>query len=87
MMTTTLPNQLSLPFGVRIRPKLRLSQVEDLIKQHRIVVPCPSRQTLIRMCEEGVLETPGRTPGLSGWLVYEDSFWQWAGCDAEPLAA
>lgn len=70
--------QLSLPFGVQIRSRLRLSEVERLIEKHRIVVPCPSRQTLIRMCEAGIFETPARHSELSGWLVYEDSFWSWA---------
>jgi hypothetical protein len=61
------------------RTRLRLSEVERLIKQHRIIVPCPSRQTLIRMCEDGTLETPTGEPGRSGWEVYEDSFLKWAG--------
>lgn len=87
MITSPMPIQPTLPFGIHIRPKLRLSQVEDLIKKHRIIVPCPSRQTLIRMCEEGIFDTPTRTPGLSGWLVYEDSFWNWAGADTERIAA
>lgn len=73
--------QNELPLGVVIRPKLRLSEVERLIKKFRIVVPCPSRQTLIRMCEAGVFETPGGQAGSSGWEVFEDSFWEWAKCD------
>lgn len=85
MMNPIMPTQLQLPFGVQIRPRLRLSEVEDLIKKHRIVVPCPSRQTLIRMCEEGIFDTPTRTPGLSGWMVFEDSFWAWAGFDSSTV--
>lgn len=62
----------------QIRPKLRLGEVERLIKKHRIVVPCLSRQTLQNMCEDGTFETAGDRPGRLGWLVYEDSFWKWA---------
>ena len=61
----------------RVRSKLRLSEVERLIKVHRVIVPPPSRQTLANMCEDGTLETAGR-PTAFGWLVYEDSFWAWA---------
>lgn len=67
------------PTDFRPRPRLRLSEIERLIKQYRIIVPCPSRQTLIRMCEQGTLETPTGAPGRGGWEVYEDSFWKWAG--------
>jgi len=58
------------------RPKLRLSEVERLIRKHRIIVPTPSRRTLVAMCEAGELETPTKTPGET-WLVYEDSFLKW----------
>ena len=62
----------------QIRSKLRLGEVERLIKKHRIVVPCLSRQTLQNMCEDGTFETAGDKPTRLGWLVYEDSFWKWA---------
>ena len=62
----------------QIRPKLRLGEVERLIKKHRIVVPCLSRQTLQNMCEDGTFEAAGNKPTRLGWLVYEDSFWKWA---------
>jgi hypothetical protein len=62
----------------QIRSKLRLGEVERLIKKHRIVVPCLSRQTLQNMCEDGTFETAGDRPTRLGWLVYEDSFWKWA---------
>ncbi len=62
---------------IQVRAKLRLGEVERLIRKHRIIVPPPSRQTLIRMCEAGELETAGSQPGRSGWLVYEDSFLEW----------
>ncbi|MBX3294789.1 MAG: hypothetical protein KF762_03675 [Acidobacteria bacterium] len=64
--------------NTRIRTKLRLGEVERLIRKHRIVVPPPSRTTLIEMCEDGTFETPGTSPTRIGWLVYEDSFWRWA---------
>lgn len=70
---------IKLPPNFRPRPRLRLSEVERIIRVHRIVVPVPSRQTLIRMCEEGKFETPPRASTQSGWEVYEDSFWKWAG--------
>lgn len=60
------------------RVKIRLSEIERLIRKHRIIVPPLSRQTLIKMCEEGIFETVGDGPTILGWLVYEDSFWKWA---------
>ncbi|CAN5486610.1 hypothetical protein BH10ACI3_BH10ACI3_23180 [soil metagenome] len=58
------------------RPKLRLSEIERLIRKHRIIVPAPSRRALISMCEDGTFETPRRS-GRMNWLVYEDSFLSW----------
>jgi len=60
------------------RPRLKLREVERLIELHRIITPPPTRQTLIRWCEEGIFETADRGE-RSPWLVYEDSFWAWAG--------
>jgi len=62
---------------IKSRPKLRLSEIERLIEKHRIIVPPLSRQTLIRMCEEGIFETSGSAAGRNGWLVFEDSFLKW----------
>ena len=59
------------------RVKMRLSEIERLIKKHRIIVPPPSRQTLIKLCEDGTLETAGGGPTVIGWLVFEDSFHEW----------
>ena len=59
------------------RVKVRLSEIERLIKKHRIIVPPPSRQTLIKLCEDGTLETAGSRPSPMGWLVFEDSFLAW----------
>lgn len=68
--------------GIVIRPKLRLSEVERLIEKHRIIVPCPSRQTLINWLEDGTLE--GVQSSL-GWLVYEDSFLAWVTGQEAPV--
>jgi hypothetical protein len=62
----------------KIRTRIRLGEVERLIRKHRIIVPPPARNTLIKMCEEGIFETAGRSATRHGWLVYEDSFWKWA---------
>ena len=59
-----------------LRPKLRLSEIEKLIRTHRIIVPAPSRRSLIAMCESGILEAV-IPPGKNHWLVYEDSFLRW----------
>ena len=65
------------PLQMDIRPKLRLSEVERLIKQHRIITPPPSRATLAHLCEDGTFETSGGRATNIGWLVFEDSFWSW----------
>ena len=59
------------------RPILRLSEIERLIRKHRIIVPPPSRRSLMRLCEDGEFETVGDKPKTIGWLVYEDSFLKW----------
>ncbi len=59
------------------RPKLRLSEIERLIRKHRIIVPVPSRRTLISLCEDGTLEAAPRASSHNSWLVYEDSFLAW----------
>ena len=79
--------QPELPLGYMPRTKLSLAEVERLIKKYRIVVPCPSRQTLIRMCEDGTLDTPPGEKRRSFWTVYEDSFWLWANDGQMDLAA
>ena len=59
------------------RPKLRISEIERIIRIHRIIVPPLARRTLIGMCEDGTFETaPRRTP-RANHLVYEDSFLKW----------
>lgn len=84
LMSYLAPNQHELPFGVRIRPRMTLYEVEQKIKRHEILVPCPSRQTLIRMCEDGTFE--GKLD-RGRWEVYKDSFWAWAGYDQKKMAA
>lgn len=69
--------QIQRPLQTKIRPKLRLSEIERLIKQHRVVVPPLSRAALVNLCENGTFETAGRQPTKLGWLVFEDSFWTW----------
>jgi len=56
---------------------MRLSEIERLIKRHRIVIPPLTRETLRRMCEEGIFETATAGPRKIGLLVYEDSFKAW----------
>lgn len=64
-------------FDDKTRTKLRLAEVQRLIKAHRIIIPPLSRRTLTNMCEQGVFETVGNSPTKMGWLVYEESFWKW----------
>jgi hypothetical protein len=58
------------------RPKLRLSEIERLIKKHRVLTPVPSRRILVGWCEDGTFETAPHRTG-EPWLVYEDSFLNW----------
>jgi hypothetical protein len=59
------------------RPKLRLAEIERLIKKYRLIVPPPSRQALHKLCQDGTLETSTTSPTSFGWMVYEDSFLEW----------
>ena len=60
-----------------VRPKIRLAEVDRLIRRHRVIIPPLSRATLIKMCEDGTFETAGGEATNLGWLVYEDSFVRW----------
>ncbi len=62
---------------IQQRTRLRLSEVERLIRIHRIIVPPLSRRTILRMCEEGTFETAPRSPPSRVHLIYEDSFLDW----------
>lgn len=59
------------------RAKMRLSEIQRVIRKERILVPPPSRTALLGLIEDGTLETAGDAPTRFGWLVYEDSFWRW----------
>jgi excisionase family DNA binding protein len=61
-------------FGFPVQPALRLREIETILKQTRVVVPVPSRPTLIMLIETGILE--GYKMGRA-WLVYETSFHKW----------
>lgn len=61
----------------KLRPMLRLGEIERIIRKHRLIVPPPGRSMLLRLCEDGTFETVGTAPTKLGWLVYEDSFWKW----------
>lgn len=74
----TNSNHMEQLLRLTLRPKLRLTEIERLIKKHRIIVPPLSRATLVNMCEDGTFETAGTRPTTIGWLVFEDSFWKWA---------
>lgn len=69
----TIQQTLDLP----LRTKIRLSEIERLIRKHRIIVPPLSRRALVAMCEDGTFETAKRTSPGQCWLVYEDSFLDW----------
>ena len=64
-------------FGFKVHPKLRLCEIEQILRQTRVIVPVPSRSTLIKLIEDGTLK--GLMPSHSqfGYLVYEDSFQEW----------
>ena len=61
-------------FGFTPRPVLRLSRLEEILRQTKIIDPPPSRQTLINLIADGTLE--GKKTSL-GHVVYEDSFKEW----------
>ena len=66
------------------RPKLRLSEVERLIRLKRIIIPPLSRRKIVAMCEDGTLEHAPRRSDREHYLIYEDSFLKWAkGLDGE----
>ena len=62
---------------IKSSAKLRISEVERLIRIHRIIVPPLSRRTIMRLCEEGVFRTVPRKGAGSHYLIYEDSFLEW----------
>lgn len=73
-----MPKVYSFPFPVR--PALRLREIEAALKTSRVIVPVPSRPTLIGLIEDGTLEgfkLSRQGKQSQGWLVYEDSFHAW----------
>lgn len=71
-------------FDFAPRPLLRLFEIEEIIKQQRVMRTPPSRNTLIQMCEDGTLEG---SKTRFGWLVYEDSFENWVYSLQQRIAA
>lgn len=72
-------NAADYDFGFPIRPALRLGYVEHIIAAKGILKPTPSRMTLIRMIQSGVLQgkqLPHKQLNAE-WIVYEDSFIAW----------
>ena len=59
------------------RPKLRLSEVERLIRKQRIIVPPLSRRALVHLCDDGTFEHAPRRTRREPYLIYEDSFLKW----------
>lgn len=59
------------------RPKLRIAEVERLIRVKRIIIPPLSRRTLIGLCEDGTLQHAPRRKARATYLIYEDSFLKW----------
>ncbi len=53
---------------------MRLREIEEILKQTRVLQPVPSRPTLIALIEDGTLEG---TKLARVWVVYEDSFHKW----------
>ncbi|MET0646988.1 MAG: hypothetical protein ABW208_10235 [Pyrinomonadaceae bacterium] len=73
-----MPKVYQFPFVVR--PAMRLREIEAALKATRVIVPVPSRPTLIKLIEEGTLQgfkLPQANSCSQSWHVYEDSFHAW----------
>ncbi len=70
-------NNTKRTLDLNARPKLRLSEVDRLLRKERIIVPPLSRRTLVKLCETGVLEFAPRRTLRAEYLVFEDSFLKW----------
>ena len=67
-------------FPFTVRPAMRLREIEAALKSTRVIVPVPSRPTLIKLIEEGTLDgfkLPQANRRAQSWHVYEDSFHAW----------
>lgn len=62
----------NLPFSHR--PSIRLSRVEEILKQLKVIDPIPCRRTLIRRIERGDIE--GKKTAF-GYVIYADSLNAW----------
>ena len=71
-------------FDFAPRPTMRLSDIQRIMREYRIVGSTPSRDSLIGMCEDGTLEA---TKTRFGWLVFEDSFESWVASIQQRKAA
>ncbi len=58
-------------FGFSTEPCLRLTHIEDILRATRVIVPVPSRQTLVGLIEDGTLK--GHKTRF-GYVVTEQSF-------------
>ena len=61
-------------FGFVPKPVLRLSRIEEILRQTRIIEPLPSRRLLIQLIEDGTLV--GHKVG-NRYVVDEESFHSW----------
>jgi hypothetical protein len=71
-------------FDFATRTMLRLSDIEQILRDYRIMRTPPSRNTLIEMCEEGVFEAKKTR---FGWMVFEESFDEWVMTLQQKIAA
>lgn len=56
---------------------LRLNEIERILRKERLIVPTPSRRTLISLCEDGTFATAPRRRVRDPYLVTEESFLKW----------
>lgn len=75
-MSAVLQQQTLVGLTFRVRPTLRLYDVQEYMAKTRAVGGKPSRHTLIAMVESGELE--GKLTRF-GWVVFEDSLLKWLG--------
>ena len=61
-------------FGFNTETLMRLQRVEEVLREHEIFDPVPSRPTLVGLIEDGTLE--GFRTSM-GYVVYRRSFVAW----------
>lgn len=71
-------------FDFAPRTMLRLEEIEEIIREYRIMRTPPSRDALIAMCQDGTLEA---NKTRFGYLVFEDSFDGWVRSLQQRMAA